>query len=466
MVYDIDTLLKENENLNLENDELHKKLNEANEIIEGIKKGDIDALLITGNESEKLFVSKTADQTYRKFIENMSEGVVTIHTDGIILYSNSSFAKLVDSPLEYVIGTDLRKYIPVEYIERFELFFNNHPKNNSKMDLSIFNQEGKQAYFIVSLNIFHLNDFAILNLVWTDVTFQKDAEEKLTAVNENLKKAIEERISSENRVVILNNKLEENIKILRESNIELGTFAHIASHDLQEPLRKIITYSGILRSDYYDIIDQKGQTYINKMQSSSSRMRDLINDILQYSELSHNDILFEPTDLQSIIKEIISDFEVVIKETNAEIIIEKELPVIEANASQMRQLIQNILSNSLKFIKPGVLPRIRISSEIVNAKEIGGTDVGVLNEKVLVIKISDNGIGFNQDYAGKIFTIFQRLNNNSLYKGTGIGLAICKKIVETHHGFITAESKMKEGASFTIVIPVFQVKTKLLMHPT
>jgi PAS domain S-box-containing protein len=464
MVMDVDILIKENENLILEKEELQKKLNEAIEIIEGIKKGNIDALLIGGNENEKVFVSETADQTYRKFIENMSEGVVTIHTDGMILYSNTSFAKLVDAPLENVIGTNLRKFIPIEYIENFEQFFNNKPRNNSKMDLSILDHAGQKAHFIVSLNIFHLNDFAVLNLVWTDVTNQKDTEEKLESVNENLKGAIEERKSSEHKVVILNNKLEENIKILKESNIELGTFAHIASHDLQEPLRKIITYSGILRSDYYDIIDQKGQTYINKMQSSSSRMRDLINDILQYSELSHNDILFELTDLQSIIKEIISDFEIVIKETNAEIIIENELPVIEANAIQMRQLLQNIISNSLKFIKPGVLPQIRITSEILYGKEIEGTDERVLNEKFLVIKISDNGIGFNQDYASKIFTIFQRLNNNSLYKGTGIGLAICKKIIETHHGFITAESKMKEGAIFTIAIPVFQVKTKPLMH--
>jgi two-component system CheB/CheR fusion protein len=464
MVMDVDILIKENENLILEKDELQKKLNEANEIIEGIKKGNIDALLIGGNENEKVFVSETADQTYRKFIENMSEGVVTIHTDGIILYSNTSFAKLVDAPLEKLIGTNLLKFIPIENIENFEQFFINKPQNNSKMDLSILDHAGQKAHFIVSLNIFHLNDFAVLNLVWTDVTYQKNTEEKLEAVNENLKGAIEELKSSENRVEILNSKLEENIKILKESNIELGTFAHIASHDLQEPLRKIITYSGILRSDYYNIIDQKGQTYINKMQSSSSRMRDLINDILQYSELSHNDILFELTDLQSIIKEIISDFEIVIKETNAEIIIENELPVIEANAIQMRQLLQNIISNSLKFIKPGVLPQIRITSEIVKANDIAGTDVGVLNEKVLVIKISDNGIGFNQDYASKIFTIFQRLNNNSLYKGTGIGLAICKKIIETHHGIITAESKMKEGAIFTIAIPVFHVKTKPLMQ--
>ena len=345
-------------------------MNEANEVIEAIKKGNIDAVFITNNETAKVLVSKTADQTYRRFIENMSEGVVTLHTDGIILYSNSSFAKLVNFPLEKVIGSNLREFIPNEYIENFEQFFEKQLQNNSKMELSILSPAGKQAQFIVSLNILHLDDFAALNLVWTDVTYQKNTEEKLIAVNENLKGAIEERISSENKVVILNKKLEENIKILKVANIELGTFAHIASHDLQEPLRKIITYSGILRSDYYDIIDEKGQNYINKMQSSSVRMRDLINDILKYSELSHNGILFEPTNLQSVIKEIVSDLEITIKETKAEITIEKELPVIEASSSQMRQLFQNLISNSLKFIKADVLPKISITYEILNGKGI------------------------------------------------------------------------------------------------
>ena len=212
---------------------------------------------------QKYWYLKLLIQAYRRFIENMSEGVVTLHTDGIILYSNSSFAKMVNLPLEKVIGTNFRNFIPIEYIENFERFFNEYPENNSKFELSTWNHEGIRSYFIVSLNKLQLQDFVALNLVWTDVTDQKKAEEKLMTVNEKLKRAIEERIFSENKVVILNNKLKENIKILEDANIELATFAHIASHDLQEPLRKIITYSGMLISDYHDTIDQRG-TKIHK----------------------------------------------------------------------------------------------------------------------------------------------------------------------------------------------------------
>jgi PAS domain S-box-containing protein len=456
MVKDIDDLLKENVNLIQEKEELLNRLSEANEVIEGIKKGNIDAVFIANDETANVLVSKTADQAYRRFIENMSEGVVTLHTDGIILYSNSSFAKMVNVPLENLIGTNFRNFIPNEYIGMFERLINENPQNNSKVELTILNFNGNPIHFIVSLNTLLLQDSVALNLVLTDVTEQKRTEKKLITVNENLKSAISERISSENNVVILNNKLEENIKILKDANFELATFAHIASHDLQEPLRKIITYGGILRNEYFNTIDQQGQNYINIMQSASARMRNLINDILQYSALSQNDFLFKPTNLQSIVKEIISDLEIVITEKKANIIIEKDLPVIEADSSQMRQLFQNIITNSLKFINAYSSPQISITYESIRGKEIEQIDEGMYNEMFYKFYIKDNGIGFMPEYINKIFTIFQRLNNNATYPGTGIGLAICKKIVEKHHGYITAESKLNEGAVFTIILPVCQ----------
>ncbi len=456
MVTDIDRLLKENEKLIHERDELYKKLKETREVVESIQKGNIDAVFSAHSESAKVLVSATADQAYRRFIENMSEGVVTIHTDGIILYSNSSFAKMVNLPLENVIGTAFRNLIPHEYIEKFQRVLSEFPPNSAKVELSIPDHAGKRTYFLVSLNTLHLQDSVALNLVWTDVTKQKNVEERLIIANENLGRAIEERLLSENKVIILNDRLEESISILKDTNAELATFAHIASHDLQEPLRKILTYSGMLRKGYFDSIDQQGQGYINKIQNATTRMRSLINDILEYSALSQNDFVFNETDLQSIVNEIISDLEMVINETKAVITIEKELPVIEANSSQMRQLFQNIISNALKFIKAGVIPHITITYESVKGEEIDNMEESRRNENFYIFYIKDNGIGFDPEYIDKIFTIFQRLNNNAAYPGTGIGLAICKKTVEKHNGFITAESKPDEGALFRIILPVCQ----------
>ena len=462
MAKDIDHLEKENGQLIYEKEELAVKLKEANEIIEAIRQGNIDAVFIANNETPNVLVSKTADQTYRRFIENMSEGVVTLHADGIILYSNSSFARIFQLPPEKVIGANLREIIPVEFIEHFERLLTGHPHDNAKLKLSIVNHANKRIHYTVSFNTLPLQGFVALNLVWTDVTYQKEAEEKLITVNENLTTAIEERISSEHKVVILNDKLKENITILKAANLELATFAHIASHDLQEPIRKIITYSDLLKSDYYNNIDLRGKGYIDKMQRASSRMRNLINDILEYSQLSQNGIVFTATNLQSIVNEIFSDLEVVIKDTKAKITIEKELPVIEANGSQMRQLFQNIISNSLKFIKPGTIPEISIAYENIMGTEIespGMIEPGMRDKMFCGLHIKDNGIGFDPAYASKIFTIFQRLHNNSVYKGTGIGLAICKKIVEKHKGFISAASTPGEGALFTIILPLCQVKS-------
>lgn len=453
----INHLVEENEKLNQERLALTIKLKEANEIIESIRNGNIDAILMASNREQKVMVADTADQTYRRFIENMSEGVVTLYGDGNILYSNSSFADMVNVSLENVIGANLRKFIPVEYVGIFERLFSKGPGNNGKMELSFLNKGGSRTYYMISFNPLHLEDFLAINLVWTDVTDQKKAGERLVATNDELELSIKERTLSENHVVMLNRVLKGNITVLEDANTELTSFAHIASHDLQEPLRKIATFSSILERDYYDVIDQRGQNYIEKIVNSSVRMRNLIRDILEYAELSNNGMAIKPTDLQIIVNEVLSDLEIVIQETNAQITIIEQLPVIEANASQMRQLFQNIISNSLKFINPDKDPRISISYETRKGRQIGLVDEDWVDEEFYRFYLKDNGIGFEQKHVNKIFTIFQRLNSNAAYQGTGIGLAICKKIVKRHNGFISAESNLNQGALFTITLPACQV---------
>jgi PAS domain S-box-containing protein len=452
----INHLLEENKKLNQEKLELSLKLKEANEIIESIRNGNIDAIMIATNRDQKMLVSDRADQTYRRFIENMSEGVVTLYGDGNILYSNSSFANIVNVSLENVIGANLRNFIPIEYVGIFEKLFNNGPGDNGKMELSFLNQDGSRSYYMISFNALHLEDFLAINLVWTDVTDQKKAGERLIAINDELKQSIEERILSESQVVMLNRVLKGNIKVLEEANTELTSFAHIASHDLQEPLRKIMTYSSMLEKEYQKLVDQRGQNYIEKIVNSSARMRNLIKDILEYAELSNNGIDIKPTDLQTIVNDVLSDLEIVIQETNAQITVIEQLPVIEANASQMRQLFQNLISNSLKFISPDNDPRITISYETAKGRQIGLTDEDWVDEQFYRFYLKDNGIGFNPKHGHKIFTIFQRLNSHAAYQGTGIGLAICKKIVKRHNGFISAESNLSQGALFTITLPARQ----------
>ncbi|HEY1023172.1 MAG TPA: ATP-binding protein, partial [Flavisolibacter sp.] len=262
-------------------------------------------------------------------------------------------------------------------------------------------------------------------------------------------------------------QLVERTHALETSNAELQRFAYVASHDLQEPLRKIVTFASLLEKETGDSLNENARMYRDKIVQSASRMQHLIDDILAFSSLrvSHD---FVPTDLDSIVKQVISDMEFTIEETGTSIQLDK-LPVIEAIPWQMEQLFQNLMSNAIKFRKEEASPQINITAKLVGVDEIENynlKDEAMLalrgftynwsREQFVQIEISDNGIGFDQAYAEQIFAIFQRLHSQQQVPGTGIGLAICRKIVDNHHGTITAQGSPGQGAQFRIYLPVSQ----------
>jgi PAS domain S-box-containing protein len=255
----------------------------------------------------------------------------------------------------------------------------------------------------------------------------------------------------EHRVIERTQELKKANEELRKTNKELEQFAYVSSHDLQEPLRKIQTFSQLL----FNKIDETKVTernYLQKISNSALRMSDLIRDLLNLSKLSNVDEEFRDTDLSLILENVKTDFEVLIKQKEAELQIQK-LPVIHAIPIQMNQLFYNLISNALKFSeKP---PVIQVSYSDITADELRTYNLQgeIKNEHYIKIKFVDNGIGFEQIYADQIFVIFQRLNDRSKFTGTGIGLAICKKIVENHNGFITVESKIDQGTTFHIFLP-------------
>lgn len=242
---------------------------------------------------------------------------------------------------------------------------------------------------------------------------------------------------------------------LAEKNHELQQFASVTSHDLKEPLRKIQIFSSIIKEKYF-FGNTEVTNNMNRIIDASERMSKLINDLLSYSRLSMNS-MFEPTDLNLQIDNILCDLEFIVAEKNAKIGI-GDIPIIEAIPGQMRQVFQNLISNALKFSKKDVPPVINITSETFQEIENGEP------RDLCRIIVADNGIGFDEKYLGKIFTIFQRLNPKDAYEGTGIGLAIVKKIIDKHNGSIKAESKEGEGASFIIVLPLYQVTDPSLIE--
>ena len=275
-------------------------------------------------------------------------------------------------------------------------------------------------------------------------------EKKLLAANEFLQKEIEERKASEERVKLLNEQLVENNESLKQMNEELDQFAYMASHDLQEPLRKIQVFSDkILRNNNFDPDSEK---YFGKIINSSRRMQKLINNLLDFSRhtVSTND--FKKTPLNELVKNVVTELEVEIEKSNATINY-KDLPVVSAVPGLMQQLFYNLFSNAIKFRKPSVDLVIDVKAEKMSPMDLSKFIKYSKGKNYYRITVQDNGIGFDDKYAEDIFRVFKRLHSYQEFEGTGVGLSICKKIVEKHNGFIKAESKIDNGSTFIIGLP-------------
>ena len=279
-------------------------------------------------------------------------------------------------------------------------------------------------------------------------------EQKLIAVNRSLELEINERKASEEKVTELNKQLLENIARLEAANKDLDLFAFMASHDLQAPLRKVRMFSDRLLAGPVDSMWKEGRLYLTRIQEVSRRMQDLINDILRFSKISVEKQSFDVVDLNGVIEEVLSELEAPIKEKSAVIQVDR-MPVLPASTVLMGPLFSNLISNSLKYSKKGEEPRVRVRYE--EGPVMGGANGKPVDIRYGRIYIEDNGIGFDQKYAEQIFDMFRRLHPSSEYEGTGIGLALCKKIVEMHNGFISALGRPGEGAIFIVSLPLQEI---------
>jgi len=267
-----------------------------------------------------------------------------------------------------------------------------------------------------------------------------EQEQKLIAINRNLEIEINERKASEERVKDLNHKLIENINHLESANKDLERFAFMASHDLQEPLRKIRIFCDRLLMKYQDIASEDAST-IGRIQQSAERMQALINDILAFSKMNVEASSFVKEDLTGIVQELVNDMADEVNERKAKIIV-NPLPALSVSPGLMRTLFQNLINNAMKYKKENADPLITIRSDNGNG-----------SARFSRIFVEDNGMGFDQKYAEEIFGMFRRLHSKDKFAGTGIGLALCKKIVEQHNGYISAQSKPDEGTTIIISLP-------------
>lgn len=283
------------------------------------------------------------------------------------------------------------------------------------------------------------DDENLMLLSFLDLTEQKSKEKVIKDASDELENKISERNQS---ILLINAQLEQ--------------YAHTANHEFREPLRKLITFSKFIKKLYKEKNSDQVFQYLEKIELAASRLSELVNDMHNFASVKHHHKLFQKTDLNQIIKDTIFDFELVIEEKKAKVVIDNKLPEIIAIPFQMNQLFYDLISNSLKFVKAGTEPVIRISSSKLSVTAL--KKFPKLNPKKIYyqIDIEDNGIGFNQKYATQIFTMFQRLNSAFNYPGTGIGLAICKKIVDDYHGHIYAEGVENSKAIFHVILPESQ----------
>ncbi|MEZ0539996.1 sensor histidine kinase [Fibrella arboris] len=426
-----------------ENERLRLQLEEATETIHAIRTGQVDALVVEGKEGHELYTLKTADLTYRVIIETMNEGAVTLGPDGLIVYANSTFATLVNLALSQVIGLSFYTFVSPDNQLLCQQLFAESQTEDCKSELTIYTSAGNKVPCLLSVTSLELDEGASLSVIVTDLTHQKETQQLLRQNNDRLEKS--------------NMALEISNNALNLSNDNLQQFAYVASHDLQEPLRKIQSFGDLLKAQYGSNLGAEGLDMINRMGSAANRMSLLIRDLLNYSRLTTQQAPFELVSLDRLLLDVLDDLSVAIAESGATIDYER-LPVIQGDQAQLQQLFLNLLSNALKFRRADLPAHILISARQVSASEVPIAALATpaesnRNPVYHEITVVDNGIGFDEKYADRIFQVFQRLHGKSNYPGSGVGLAICRKVVLNHSGGLSANSKPGEGAKFIVYLP-------------
>lgn len=353
---------------------------------------------------------------YEMILNSAGEGICGLDVEGRATFVNPTTAKLTGWSVEELIGKTEQ-----------EIFY---PKGPSQTPPGLNSDEA----------VFYRKDGSCfpVELVRTLIT-----ENGRTEGSVLIFKDITERKRSE---ATLSQRASE----LARSNAELEQFAFVASHDLQEPLRKIQAFGDRLKAKCEGIEVPEARDYLERMQSASARMRTLINDLLAFSRVIRSSEPFVPVNLTQVTKEVLGDLEVRIEKTGAKVEL-GDLPTIDADPMQMRQLMLNLLSNALKFQLPKNVPLIKISARTFKA---------LSGEALCELSVQDNGIGFDEKYLEKMFAVFQRLHGRTEYEGTGVGLAVCRRIADRHHGQIMAKSQPGHGATFTLTLPVHHSQPK------
>lgn len=394
--------------------------------------GDKMAIAYINNISSRKKASEDLAESKSRMaaiIETAVDGIITIGRKGIVESINPAAAKLFGYASEEVIGNNIKMLMPEPDKSQHDQYLKNHRTTKVKKIIGIGREvtgrrkDGTKFPFHLGVSEVKFGNKSIYTGILHDLSDRKIAEEKMRRY----------------------------AQALERSNRELQDFAYVSSHDLQEPLRKIRAFGDRLKIKEGDNLGEKGKDYLDRMLNAATRMQRLITDLLQFSRVGTRSKPFELIDLNAILAGVLSDLEIAIEKSHAKIKVD-DLPTIEADETQMRQLFQNLISNAMKFRKENEPPHIEIKSEL---HQKTAHLISTPGDTFVKIFVKDNGIGFDAKYKKKVFQIFQRLEGRK-FEGSGIGLAICKRIANRHGGDIQAVSEIGKGTTFEITLATKQ----------
>ena len=372
----------------------------------------------------------------RTILESSLDPIITINHEGVITEFNRAAEQIFGYPREKIIGTKpsdvlFPPTLGVGEQERIERYLNAGEGSllGKRVEVTAVRSNGESFPAEMAMTISQEHGAAVMSFFFRDISARKKAEMD------------QARYAAE----------------LERSNSELEQFAYVASHDLQEPLRKIRTFSDRLLMKEAEKLDEEGRECLERMHNAAARMQSLIDGLLALSRVTTKGQNLEKVDLARVAAEVVSDLEVQIKQAGGRVEVDK-LPAIQADPLQMHQLFQNLIANGLKFHRADEPPEVKVSGKYIPGRE--DRKPGRLSNEQCRILFEDNGIGFDEKYSTRIFGIFQRLHPRDVYEGTGIGLAICLRIVEQHGGTISAHSVPGKGSTFEVLLPVAPTKRK------
>jgi len=416
---------KSKDELLLQVEDLEMRLEEAEEILRAIRMGEVDALVVSGSDGDQIYTLKGATQPYRILVESMSEGALTLTADGTVYYCNKRFSEIVRTPPEKIIGSSVYGFVAQDDQERVRTILDQGREQGSRGETCLRAADGTLVPVHLSISPLRSDENIVVCAVITDLTEQKQHEKILAseAVLRGVKEELEIRVL-------------ERTADLERRNQELQEFAFVASHDLQEPLRMVSSFTQMLSMKYKDKLDDNAREYIQFAVEGTERMYAMINDLLAYSRIQTRVNEFKEVDMNHVMEYVKKILSIQIQQSKASVTY-SNLPKIFADENQIIQLMQNLVSNAIKFSNN--TPEVHISFK-------SDTDNNTFS-------VADNGIGIEPQYFENIFKIFQRLMPKEEYAGTGIGLAICKVIVERHGGKIWVESEPDKGSTFYFTTP-------------